>query len=163
MEPADDIHFDITIATGGDVGMKAVTDAQGRPTAWLQRSVFPPIGSTFDAAARYGGDDTGMGDLPFDIPNLRAENGPAQPHVRIGWLRPALAQAIWPYGSQRAPCGKKLFCPCQPWVSSLQGHLVFHVNPDERQCLCLLGRQLTARCCNIRIASPPEQANRGAA
>ena len=44
-----------------------------------------------------------------------------------------------------------------------QGHLVFHVNPDERQCLCRLGRQLTARCCNIRIASPPEQANRGVA
>ena len=29
----------------------------------------------------------GWVDLPFDIPNLRAENGPAQPHVRIGWLR----------------------------------------------------------------------------
>jgi CO/xanthine dehydrogenase Mo-binding subunit len=26
-------------------------------------------------------------DMPFDIPNLRAENGPAQNHVRIGWLR----------------------------------------------------------------------------
>ena len=26
-------------------------------------------------------------DLPFDIPHLRAENGPAQAHVRIGWLR----------------------------------------------------------------------------
>ncbi len=29
----------------------------------------------------------GWVDLPFDIPNLRAENGPAQSHVRIGWLR----------------------------------------------------------------------------
>ena len=70
--------------------MKAVTDAQGRPTAWLQRSVFPPIGSTFDASARYGADGEpaqGWVDLPFDIPNLRAENGPAQNHVRIGWLR----------------------------------------------------------------------------
>jgi hypothetical protein len=25
--------------------------------------------------------------VPFDIPHLRAENGPAQNHVRIGWLR----------------------------------------------------------------------------
>ena len=85
----DDIHFDYyhTVAA---MYMKAATDAQGRPTAWLQRSVFPPIGSTFDAAARYGGDGEmaqGWVDLPFDIPHLRAENGPAQPHVRIGWLR----------------------------------------------------------------------------
>ena len=31
----------------------------------------------------------GMGwmDVPFDIPNHRAENGPAQNHVRIGWMR----------------------------------------------------------------------------
>jgi isoquinoline 1-oxidoreductase beta subunit len=31
----------------------------------------------------------GMGgvDLPYDIPNHRAENGPAQNHVRIGWMR----------------------------------------------------------------------------
>ncbi len=26
-------------------------------------------------------------DVPFDIPNLRVENGPAKAHVRIGWLR----------------------------------------------------------------------------
>jgi isoquinoline 1-oxidoreductase beta subunit len=25
--------------------------------------------------------------VPFDIPNFRAENGPAKAHVRIGWLR----------------------------------------------------------------------------
>src|SRR3979409_517856 len=25
--------------------------------------------------------------MPFDIPNHRAENGPADYHVRIGWLR----------------------------------------------------------------------------
>ena len=25
--------------------------------------------------------------MPFDIPNLRVENGPATAHVRIGWLR----------------------------------------------------------------------------
>jgi CO/xanthine dehydrogenase Mo-binding subunit len=85
----DDIHFDYyhTVAA---MYMKAATDARGRPTAWLQRSVFPPINSTFDASARYGADGElaqGWVDLPFDIPNIRAENGPAQNHVRIGWLR----------------------------------------------------------------------------
>ena len=29
----------------------------------------------------------GWTDLPFDIPNHRAENGPAENHVRIGWFR----------------------------------------------------------------------------
>ena len=70
--------------------LKAATDGGGRPTAWLQRSAFPPISSTFDASARFAGEGElaqGWVDLPFDIPNLRAENGPAQNHVRIGWLR----------------------------------------------------------------------------
>ena len=29
----------------------------------------------------------GWTNVPFDIPNHRAENGPAQNHLRIGWLR----------------------------------------------------------------------------
>jgi isoquinoline 1-oxidoreductase beta subunit len=29
----------------------------------------------------------GMTDIPFSIPNLRVENGPATAHIRIGWLR----------------------------------------------------------------------------
>jgi len=29
----------------------------------------------------------GLNDLPFDLPNHRAENGPAKAHIRIGWLR----------------------------------------------------------------------------
>jgi len=85
----DDVHFDYYHAVAA-MYMKAATDAQGRPTAWLQRSVFPPIGSTFDASARYGGAGEmaqGWVDLPFDISHLRAENGPAQNHVRIGWFR----------------------------------------------------------------------------
>jgi isoquinoline 1-oxidoreductase subunit beta len=70
--------------------LKAATDDKGRPTAWLQRCAFPPIASTFDPAARYGSDGElaqGWLDVPFEIPNLRAENGPAQNHVRIGWFR----------------------------------------------------------------------------
>ncbi len=85
----DDIRHDY-YHTVSAMYMKAATDEQGRPTAWLQRCAFPPISSTFDAKATYGGDielAQGWVDVPFDIPNLRAENGPAKPHVRIGWLR----------------------------------------------------------------------------
>lgn len=85
----DDIKFDYYHAVSATY-MKAALGKNGRPTAWLQRSVFPPIGSTFDATAQYGGaGELGQGwtDLPFDIPNLRAENGPAVNHVRIGWFR----------------------------------------------------------------------------
>ncbi len=70
--------------------MKAAVGANGKPTAWLQRSVFPSISSTFDGMSEYGMDvEMGMGwiDPPFDIPNLQAENGPAKHHLRIGWMR----------------------------------------------------------------------------
>ena len=85
----EDIKFDFYHAVAG-MYMKAAVDSKGRPTAWLQRSVFPTIGSTFDASARYGQEfEMGMGwvDLPYDIANHRAENGPAENHVRIGWMR----------------------------------------------------------------------------
>jgi isoquinoline 1-oxidoreductase beta subunit len=85
----EDIRFDFYHAVAA-MHMKAATDEKGRPTAWLQRSVFPTIGSTMDASAQYGQEfEMGMGwvDLPYNIPNHRAENGPAQNHVRIGWMR----------------------------------------------------------------------------
>jgi isoquinoline 1-oxidoreductase beta subunit len=85
----DDIRHDY-YHTVSAMYLKAATDAQGRPTAWLQRCAFPPIASTFDTTARFGGDGElaqGWVDVPFDIPNIRAENGPAENHVRIGWLR----------------------------------------------------------------------------
>ena len=63
----------------------------GKVTAWLHRSVFPTIWSTFVK------DDPGYGnkielslgflDLPYAIPNVCLENGQAKSHVRIGWLR----------------------------------------------------------------------------
>ncbi len=85
----EDIRFDFYHAPAA-MYMKAATDPNGRPTAWLQRSVFPTIGSTFDPRAQYGQEfEMGMGwvDLPYDIRNQRAENGPAKNPVRIGWLR----------------------------------------------------------------------------
>jgi len=85
----DDIKFDYFHSVAA-IYMKAAVDEKGKPTAWLQRSVYPPIGSTFNLNAEYSdGGELGSGwiDLPFDLPNHRAENGPAAAHVRIGWLR----------------------------------------------------------------------------
>src|SRR5712692_8721383 len=85
----DDIKFDVYHSVAA-MYMKAALGADGKPTAWLQRTVFPPIGSTFDANAVYSdAGELGLGftDLPYAIPNHRSENGPATAHVRIGWLR----------------------------------------------------------------------------
>jgi isoquinoline 1-oxidoreductase subunit beta len=85
----DDIKFDSYHSVSA-MYMKAALGADGKPTAWLQRTVFPPIGSTFDATAVYSAaDELGLGfsDLPYAIPNHRSENGPATAHVRIGWFR----------------------------------------------------------------------------
>jgi isoquinoline 1-oxidoreductase beta subunit len=85
----DDMKFGYYNAVAA-LYMKAAVDAKGKPTAWLQRSVFPPIASTFDSNATTGGPgdlQQGWLDMPFDVPNLRVENGAAKAHVRIGWLR----------------------------------------------------------------------------
>jgi isoquinoline 1-oxidoreductase beta subunit len=85
----DDIKFDYYHAVSATY-MRAALGSNGLPTAWLQRSVFPPIPSMNDADAVYASaGEMGLGwvDLPFNIPNIRAENGPARAHVRIGWLR----------------------------------------------------------------------------
>src|SRR5580693_6635793 len=85
----DDIKFDSYHSVSA-MYMKAALGDDGKPAAWLQRTVFPPIGSTFKAGETYSdGDELGLGfsDLPYAIPNQRSENGPAAAHVRIGWLR----------------------------------------------------------------------------
>jgi isoquinoline 1-oxidoreductase beta subunit len=85
----DDIKFDVYHSVAA-MYMKASLGADGKPTAWLQRTVFPPIGSTFDPSAQYSdAGELGLGftDVPFGVPNFRAENGPATAHVRIGWFR----------------------------------------------------------------------------
>ena len=84
----DDIKFDYFHSVAA-MYMKAAIGADGKPTAWLQRTTYPPIASTFNPSAKYAEDEMGLGwnNLPFDIPNHRAENGPADYHVRIGWFR----------------------------------------------------------------------------
>ena len=85
----DDIKFDYFHSVAA-MYIKAAVDDKGMPKSWLQRSVFPPISSTFDKDAVYGSDgemSLGWNVIPFDVPNFRSENGKAVNHVRIGWLR----------------------------------------------------------------------------
>ncbi len=85
----DDTKFDYYNAVAA-MYMKASLGQDGKPVAWLQRSVFTPIPATFKLGTVYGDPGhlgQGWTDVPFDIPNLRVENGPAEAHVRIGWLR----------------------------------------------------------------------------
>ena len=70
--------------------LKAGLDAGGHPSAWLHRTVFPAIESTFQPDVTYGSAgelQQGVTDMPYEIANVRCENGPAANHVRIGWYR----------------------------------------------------------------------------
>ena len=85
----DDIQHDYYHSVAA-VHMRAAVDDKGMPTAWLQRSAFPSLMRTFDTSVTHGsGLEMGLGftDVPYDVPNLRVENGAADVHVRIGWLR----------------------------------------------------------------------------
>lgn len=70
--------------------IEAAIDETGKVKGWRHNSVAPSILSTF---APDGGNqfpiETGMGhvDMPFDIPNVRCDNGKALAHTRIGWFR----------------------------------------------------------------------------
>jgi isoquinoline 1-oxidoreductase beta subunit len=70
--------------------VEAAIDAEGKVTGWLYRSVAPSILSTFAEDSGYQFPiEYGMGfvDMPFDIANIRCENGQAMAHTRIGWFR----------------------------------------------------------------------------
>ncbi|MEX2125239.1 MAG: hypothetical protein WD795_15210 [Woeseia sp.] len=65
-------------------------DAEGKVSAWLHRTVFPSINSTFDAASDGPSNqelELGFVDNPFAVPSMRLETGKARGHVRIGSLR----------------------------------------------------------------------------
>ncbi len=96
----DDLQFDFFHSPAG-LYMKAAVNAQGHPTAWLQRTVFPPIAMQNNPDEQYGGFQLGMGwtDIPYRLDNLRVENGPAKAMVRIGWLR-SVANIYHAFGVQ---------------------------------------------------------------
>ena len=110
----DDVQFSYYNAVSHQY-LKAGLGADGHPTALLQRSAFSSIFATLfppprpdlpDAmnaafaaqrtAQRAGGKypygssierNQGLEDMPFDVPNIRIENCPAENFIRIGWMR----------------------------------------------------------------------------
>jgi isoquinoline 1-oxidoreductase beta subunit len=70
--------------------LEGALDSDGRASAWLHRTVFPAIESTFQPDVIYGSAgelQQGVTDMPYAIANVRCENGAAANHVRIGWYR----------------------------------------------------------------------------
>ncbi len=70
--------------------IEAAIDDKGKVTGWRHRTVAPSIISTFKEDDGYSFPiEYGMGfvNTPFDIPNVRCENGKAMAHTRIGWYR----------------------------------------------------------------------------
>lgn len=85
----DDVHFDCYHTVSAQ-HLEAGLDDRGRVTAWLHRTAFPSIGSLTAPNVVHGQPfEFGMGfrDQPYAIPNIRWENGVAEPHTRIGWFR----------------------------------------------------------------------------
>jgi isoquinoline 1-oxidoreductase subunit beta len=82
----DDIRFDYFHFPAW-MYLKAALDDKGRPTAWLGRSAYPPMLQALNTPLNGGLGSMGWQDVPWDIPNIRTENGKAAANVRIGWLR----------------------------------------------------------------------------
>ena len=85
----DDIGHDFFHAASAQYH-RAKLDDEGRPAAWLQRTAFPSILTTFDGAAEQPADwelEMGFSNLPYQIANQRYEYAGVQPGVRMGWLR----------------------------------------------------------------------------
>lgn len=69
-----------------DVGL----DADNKVTTWRHRSAAPSFLSTFVPDGGFQHDiEVGMGleNLPYDLPNIGAEQCKAMAHTRIGWFR----------------------------------------------------------------------------
>lgn len=70
--------------------LKAGLDAGGKVGAWLHRTAFPPIPSTFNEGVKTPSEgELGQGvlDLPLAVPHIGVEACDAPAHVRIGWMR----------------------------------------------------------------------------
>ncbi|WP_119167692.1 xanthine dehydrogenase family protein molybdopterin-binding subunit [Algihabitans albus] len=85
----DDIRHSFNHTTSVE-RIEVALDASDKIVAWRHNSVAPSILSTFapDSGHQFF-IESGMGhvDMPFEIPNVRCENGKAMAHTRIGWFR----------------------------------------------------------------------------
>jgi isoquinoline 1-oxidoreductase beta subunit len=85
----DDIRHDFYHTTSVE-RIEAAIDGTGKVTGWLHRSVAPSFFTTFREDDGYQPAlELGMGfvDVPFDIANIRCENGQAMAHTRVAWFR----------------------------------------------------------------------------
>jgi len=85
----DDLHHSY-FHTVSVERLEAGLDDQGKPIAWLHRTVAPTISSTFGPDSKHQMPvELGMGviNVPYTIANLRIENPEAEAHTRIGWFR----------------------------------------------------------------------------
>jgi isoquinoline 1-oxidoreductase subunit beta len=85
----DDIRHDF-FHTVSFERIDAGIDDKGKVTAWRHRSVAPTLFTLFVPDPKHESAlEMGMGlvDNPFQIANLRCENGEAEAHTRIGWFR----------------------------------------------------------------------------
>jgi isoquinoline 1-oxidoreductase beta subunit len=132
----EDVKFDYFHAPSA-MYFKAGLDGSGKPAAWLQRTVYPPIGSLFNEKEEYGTGELSLGflDTPFDIANFQAENGPAPAHVRIGWLR-SVANIYHAFGVQSFidecahAAGQD---PVSYWLTALGAPRILDVNSQHAQ------------------------------
>jgi isoquinoline 1-oxidoreductase subunit beta len=86
--------------------IEVAVDDKGKVSGWRHRTVAPSIVSTFKADDGYQFPiEYGMGfiDMPFDIPNIRCENGQAMAHARIGWYR-SVSNIQRAFAMQSAAC-----------------------------------------------------------
>lgn len=70
--------------------LEAGLDAAGKPVAWRHNSVAPTLFSLFMPDPKHEHAlELGMGlvDVPFEVANLRVENGEAAAMARLGWFR----------------------------------------------------------------------------
>ena len=85
----DDMHHSFYHTVSVERIEMAFDDA-GKVTGFRHRTVAPSIVSTFAPDSGYQFNiEYGMGfvNTPYEIPNVRCENGQAFAHTRIGWLR----------------------------------------------------------------------------
>ncbi len=83
----DDIRHDYYHGVSAQY-FKAGLGEDKMPVAWLHRSNFPSIGTTFEKGADNTGNlGQGAVDMPFAIDNVRVEGAKPAAVVRIGWLR----------------------------------------------------------------------------
>ena len=85
----DDLHHSFYHTVSVE-HIEAGLDAQGKPVAWLHRSVGPTLMALFGPDPKTQSPiELGMGltNVPFAVPNLRVENPEAPAHTRVGWYR----------------------------------------------------------------------------